>query len=493
MNTKEISDHVQFKTILFLALAVLLVAHATMGEYGRNLLLSAMVIIVITLFLTYLHIIIFKRNIFFILIILYILLHFPIFLHGGGGLFNLVAAALLPFIILFKTKDWTCQDKTTWFLLLALFVINGLGYILGELETRYIINGFGAFIGIITIFFIAQGILLTNKRIKIFILSSAVLGIINLFVTMNTYFELISIQSPLFVSFYERASYQVYAHTGTINTVELLGEWGMLNAFLFLPFLTLKQGRALFNRREMIIVYVGFLTFIICAFISFSSAVFMLTLGGMFLYAVYSIISLYKPRVMIRFFLIALLIVIFMPIIASFFELGYIIDRYQRIPEFLRILLTNPLTAEGTSREAVYQLGLARISEKAWIFGNGFSIPEGNTFSWFGSYQIQLYVDYHNLFYCLIPIWGFTGLAMFIWLLLRSIFNLFVNIKKLKHLESPLVPLMIGLLFVLTFFLIDEYKVNATRNSYFTIVMIWLGLAVNVNSIAKRLISVQKL
>jgi len=48
---------------------------------------------------------------------------------------------------------------------------------------------------------------------------------------------------------------------------------------------------------------------------------------------------------------------------------------------------------------------------------------------------------------------------------------------------------MIGMLFVLIFFLIDEYKINATRNSYFSVVMIWLGLAINANSIANNLIN----
>lgn len=493
MNTKEISDHIQFKTILFLALIVLLIAHATLGESGRNVLLSSAIIIVITFFLTYLHIIIFKRNIFFILIILYISLHFPIFLSGGGGLFNLVAAALLPFIILFKTKDWMFCDKTTWLLLLSLFTINALGYITGDLERKYIINGFIVFTGIITIFFIAQGVLLTNKRIKYFLLSTSIIAILNLAVTINTAYELINISSPLLISFYKIASYQMYANTGTIETVELFGEWGMLNTFLILPFLMLKQSKALLNKKEMFLACVGLFASVLCAVLSYSKVVILLLIAGGGLYFIYLLVVLYQPKPIVKFLLVTLFIILFIPLFSTAFDLKYIFDRFYENQDFLRKFLQNPLTADGTSREVVYQLGLARISEKIWILGNGFSIPEGNAFSWFGSYQIGLYPDYHNLFYCLIPIWGYTGLIIFSWLFLRTIFNLFINIKKLKNHESPLIPLMIGLLFALTFFLIDEYKINATRNSYFTIVMIWLGLAVNANRIAKRLISDQKL
>lgn len=125
-----------------------------------------------------------------------------------------------------------------------------------------------------------------------------------------------------------------------------------------------------------------------------------------------------------------------------------------------------------------------------WIFGNGWSIPEGNAFSWFGNYQTMLILDFHNLYFCLIPIWGYTGSFIFVLIILITAWKLSKNIIKLKYIQnSLLLPLMIGMLFVLIFFLIDEYKINATRNSYFSVVMIWLGLAINANSIANNLIN----
>jgi hypothetical protein len=102
----------------------------------------------------------------------------------------------------------------------------------------------------------------------------------------------------------------------------------------------------------------------------------------------------------------------------------------------------------------------------------------------------MLILDFHNLYFCLIPIWGYTGSFIFVLIILITAWKLSKNIIKLKYIQnSLLLPLMIGMLFVLIFFLIDEYKINATRNSYFSVVMIWLGLAINANSIANNLIN----
>jgi len=152
MNSSTAFDKINFGTILILSVIVLIIAHATLGDLGRNLWVSGFTVILITFLLTSVFLTVFKRNIFFILIILYILLHFPIFLYGGGGLFNLVTSTLLPLIILLKAKDWEFKDKKVWFLIILLFIFNSIGYFTGSLGTLHIINGFVAFIGIITIF-----------------------------------------------------------------------------------------------------------------------------------------------------------------------------------------------------------------------------------------------------------------------------------------------------------------------------------------------------
>ena len=72
MNTNTIVDDIRINTILILTLFTLLVAHATLGDSGRDLLFGGFVIIAILIILAYLHITIFSRNIYYILIIIYI-------------------------------------------------------------------------------------------------------------------------------------------------------------------------------------------------------------------------------------------------------------------------------------------------------------------------------------------------------------------------------------------------------------------------------------
>jgi len=395
-------------------------------------------------------------------------------------------------IILLKAKDWEFKDKKVWFLIILLFIFNSIGYFTGSLGTLHIINGFVAFIGIITIFFIAQGVLLTEKRIKNFVIAAAILGILNLFVTINSFYQIIDINSPLFVSFYGhgQVSRHIFTNNGTLCTIEIFGEWAMLNSFLLLPFIFLKKENNLLKKKESILIRVGFISSLLCAYLSFSKAVILLTLSGLFLYLIYSIIIFYDHKAIVRYFLVVFLMLIITPIIYDFFDFTYLLGRFYENPDFLKNFLENPLTGEGTSRAVAYQLGLDRISEQNWIFGNGWSIPEGNAFSWFGNYQTMLILDFHNLYFCLIPIWGYTGSFIFVLIILITAWKLSKNIIKLKYIQnSLLLPLMIGMLFVLIFFLIDEYKINATRNSYFSVVMIWLGLAINANSIANNLIN----
>jgi len=163
-----------------------------------------------------------------------------------------------------------------------LCIINVIGYIFGELSTEHIINGAVAFTGVITIFYIAQGVVLTKYRIKILIISAAILGLVNLFVTINTNYKFIEINSPLLFSLYKKANYQYLVNTGTINTAEIFGEWAMLNAFLLLPFVFMIQGNDYFRINEKFLITLGFLSSYLCAFLSFSKSVIILSLAGFF-------------------------------------------------------------------------------------------------------------------------------------------------------------------------------------------------------------------
>lgn len=477
-------------TILFILLVILLIAHGTLGENGRNLLLSSASLLIAFLLISYVYVFSrYSRNAFLLVILIYASSHFPLFLEGGGGFFNILSFGLLLLLLLFQPKEFLKSDKPTLVFLWMLILINCIGYITGELDIFYIINGAIVFFGFIFILYITHRITLTNQRIKIIIQISAILGILNLLVTLNTTLGLLNINSPLFISFYEKSDYQLITNSGTIGTIELFGEWGMLNSFLLLPFLTLKQSTILFRRKDKILIIIGWLSSFFCALLSFSKAVFLLSILGLILYFIFNIVIFGKLKLIPKILALTPLLFLFIPFLFTFLELDFIMTRINENPDFLVNFLNNPLSGEGTTREAVYKLGLDRIAQQNWFFGNGWSIPQGNYFSWFGSYSYLDYADYHSLYLCLIPIFGFSGLSIFVLFFLTTIKKTFFTIRKFKKANTPLLPLLVGLLFVLTFFLIDEYKINATRNSYFTITIIWLGLTINANKTIKHIIN----
>ena len=468
-----------------MSLIILIVSHFVLGENGRNLYISGAVIFIITLILTYIYLFSEgRRNIFLLLMILYICSHFPIFLAGGGGLFNIVSALLFLTLIISPSSNKGKSDRFVSIVLFLLIASNLIGYVLSELSLIYILNGFVAFVGILTIFYMARHLILTKNRIKSVIIISSVLAIINLLVTLNTFFNIIHIQSPFFTSWYEKSEYQSITNSGTFSTIEIFGEWSMLNSFLLLPFIFYKGLKSFLKKRDFFLIYTGYFASLLSALLSFSKSVFVLIIVGTFLLiVVLSLINKTKNYIILSKTIVFILIISALsPLFVKYFQLDFIFERIKENPEFISNLIHNPLTGVGTTREAVFEIGLERISQKAWIFGNGWSTPQGNYYSWFKSYQYLKYADFHNLYFALIPIVGYSGLLLIVILFFQTIYRLLKNIWKYRKASHPIVPFMVGLLFVLIFFLIDEYKVNATRNSFFSIALMWLGLAISINS-----------
>jgi len=473
--------------IISLSLLLVAIAHATLGDHGRNLSISLGTVLIITGILSYVYLIsFFERNSFFILISIYIASHFPIFLTGGGGLFNIVSFGLFLVLLVIPPIDVYGRDVLSAFLVTVLLVLNFVGYLIGDLEFEHKANGFITIVGIFFIYKLSQTIVLTEYRILIIIKIAAILGILNLFVTINTHFELINIKSPLFISQYELdTAYQLIANTGTFNTIELFGEWGLLNSFLLLPFVFIKQKESYLNSSDKLLITTGWFSSFLCGFLSFSKSVFILSIIGIIFYIFFFIIILKQGSILPKIMGLIIPIFFIAPFIIHTLQLDHILIRINENPDFLRNFINNPITGEGTSREAVYQLGLERISERNWILGNGWSIPEGNKISWFGSSSDHAYADYHNFYLCLIPIFGIPGSIILIFLYIRTLFSCFNQSIRLRSSSYLFLPFIIGLTFVLFFFLINEFKINATRNSYFTIYLIWLGIATNANNYVK--------
>src|SRR5690606_23637079 len=141
-------------------------------------------------------------------------------------------------------------------------------------------------------------------------------------------------------------------------------------------------------------------------------------------------------KVIRKIFLFGLASIFVVPILVENLELNLIFQRFNENPDFLMNFINDPVKGTGTTREEVYSLGLHRIAERDWILGNGWSVPKGNYFSWFGSYEKLKYADFHSLYLSAIPIFGFAGTIVLILIFLMTIGKLVLNLKKYKSMNS---------------------------------------------------------
>lgn len=474
--------------VLVISLLTIISAHIILAA-PRNIILI-IISLSINIFLIY-YLYFFsrlKQSAFSILMVLFIGSHFTIFLNGAGGMFNLIASAFLPLYLIRKPIDINIKrDNTVRALIFTLIFCNLLGYVIGDLDGQFIGLGLLSFTGILFLFFLANNIELNTERVKIFIYITALMALLNLFVTTNTIIKIIDIRSPLFISLYENDNIFAIANTGTLDTIEIFGEWSMLSSFILLPFIFNRFTLQSFNFKGRSLIIIGFISSILCALLSFSKSVFLLTIAGLILNFILTTIYFKNYRNILKVIIVSPMVLLLIPLFIDFFQFDAIFERISENPDYLANFLNNPLTAEGTSREKVFEEGFKRLSERDWIFGNGWSNPEGNYYTWFGSYQQLQFRDFHSLYLSLIPIFGYSGSIAFFGLYIVAIYRLFNIIIKYRKSNSVFVYLATGLIFLIIFFLIDQYKVTATRNSYFSIAIIWLGLSLNLSHNFKKL------
>lgn len=115
-------------------------------------------------------------------------------------------------------------------------------------------------------------------------------------------------------------------------------------------------------------------------------------------------------------------------------------------------MLANPLRATGTSREIVFEIARQKIGNQRLLFGEGYATPNHNRYVWLGN-EIENWADYHNLYFSLIPIFGWVLFSVFMFFIIKSVF-------KNLYSRSPLGSLGFVVLLLLSLL---EWKINGLR------------------------------
>lgn len=471
--------NIAFKNIMVLSLFILLISHITVTHYSFVNFVTIILGIVAVSSIIYTTSIA-KNDLFLLVLLIYIGSHFDGFLPGAGGLFSIVP--FLLFILFFsqinRCKELIKNEKPVKIFIGILIISNILGWIFKSPTPLYQIGlGMISFFSYIIIFNIVSGLRLTQRRIKLFVEIVSVFAILNLLISVNSYLSILHINSPIFPL---NLSDQGIVQSGTFGSTEIYGEYGLLSFLLLLPFYFYKTQASNSLLLNKSLINLGLLASLFNGLLSYSKAVFILIIIGLF----FVLLFVFSRRGSVfkkpgKIFLGMLVLSIIILISLTFLPLNFIFERINVNQNFMINMFNNPITGEGTSRELAFSLGLQRLGDEPWLIGYGWSVGHGNKMAWFGgSLQgwAELRADPHSLYYAIVPIFGWFGSIAFVSLIIRIIFKLNKAIKTNKDRNSLLYHLLIGLFFLMIFFLIVEYKMNATRTpGYFMMVWIWIG------------------
>lgn len=409
-------------------------------------------------------------------LIIFIGCYFNSFIPGSNGFFVILAFFIfLPDIIERLPKD---KNPPILLLFISIILITSiLGWVFKlPIKDLNILLGFISLSAYLLVFYSFSNVKLSFYYVRSFIHILCVLSILNLFVSINTHFGLIPLESPLFISSLTRLGMSSWFMSGTFTSSELYGEYFLL-VYLFLLVILLSFGnlKKVFGFNFKLITF-GLITAGLNSFFSFSKAVFLLLLIGT------TLIILSTKQSSKSYFRIIFIISISASIYYltnRYIEYGFIVERINENPEMFGNFIDDPLTGKGTSRETAYSLGIERIKSEQWWLGYGWSTPRINKVAWFGGgleKWIELRADHHNLYLCLVPVFGWFGSISYVGILLFTLFRIAKFLINSNNKRYPIYYIIKGSLFFILFFIIDEYKIPAIRSSsYFMIIWIWLA------------------
>jgi hypothetical protein len=415
-------------------------------------------------------------NIFNFILIIYI---FSIFDFGGNqaGAFNIISFAIIiaGLAKIRRLSDFPAANRTNNFFVFAFLTFNVLGWIFNE-ETGFngILMGMISLPGYLLVFNVTSKIYITRKRLKAFLVICILLLVWMAIVSLNMRFIFIYSKSSLFGNM---DSFIGSSRVGSVLDFSASAEYTMVMLILLFPFFVsnLTENELNLNRNWFIIAFLSI--FILIALTQMRSNLF---LSIVFLVVFFFFVILRKSKGkfnLTRFYGSLSILLLFFVLLSSTLRTEDFLRRLSEV-NIDNLDYESVTSGKGINRGTITLISLARIAERPWILGFGWGNLNGNRTAWFGP-VFRDYIDPHNLYYSIIPVFGWTGSLFFILLIVNTIKNIIiVNLKRKNKESNYLTILSYSFIFAFVFFLINQFKATIiTYPHYFMIFWIWLGLA----------------
>ena len=242
---------------------------------------------------------------------------------------------------------------------------------------------------------------------------------------------------------------------GSFGSSELMGEAMMICSIISLSFLNHVK-----RRKEFLFFLISFMLSLILIMLAFSRSIIVLTLLFVLLSILYNRGAIFKKRTLAFF-------IAFIFLSNVNLNQDKLIAKFSENTNFIQNFLDNPFLAENTSREYLFKLAIDKINSKPYILGDGYRLPEENKKTWLGD-ESENWADYHNLYYSIIPIFGWVVLVLFVLLLLSTLKKLLMLLFVYRKKDRISMSVCFIFMLITIAFTVGQFKINALRTgSYF--------------------------
>lgn len=409
-------------------------------------------------------------------LLLFFLSHFS-YADNQGGLWNI--CALAAYMVIFLADKGRLEFKNrrdlTLLFALGLLVCNLVGWIfLSRSSYLYRVEGFMMMSSYLITFLIVSNLELSEEFfISKFSLISNLL-IYLLFAALNQRFGWVYSKLPLLPpKNIENGLIQLTTNSDSVfGNSELYGEYSVLILIILLSLLryNASSGYALLSKQRH---YISIVIAILGTFLSGSRSSIILVVFVFVFFGLRSFVKSSLSRAYLRF--VAYLSVAAFAVLVTRLDFGLqsSLDDLNKL-ENVEFTVENVVSGKAINRYETFLYALDRLDDESWFFGHGIGPLESNILAWWGYSTNTPYVDFHNLYYTMPMLYGYSGMIIFFCLIWVVIYRSVKSYTSSKTITGSLVSAM-PLFWAL--FLVDEWKISMLRNpNYHMIVWIFLGL-----------------
>jgi|GEM_PF-4687790 len=487
IGMKDQSQTSSIKSVIVVATLFLMVAHLAVKEFFPNpvfWVIGASLIMALGLVW-----IVIRKDSYGFLLALFVCVHFD-FAYNQGGLWAYVICAVILSGTLFRRLDIKLSAVPMIFNVFVIIFI--FMQVLGTLLNPYsLVSNIQASVitaAQVLAFYLCASQKITTSILKCFLSLWFLIVCWVFLMGLNQRYQWLITASPILP---QRKLLSGFAHvpSGSFGNTELFAEYFcIIFSFSLIVLSHIEELKVLKIRKIFPVIMV---------LISLSAVL----MGGSRSAVVLVIVATFhitfldffiKPSIRILRRFIIILSILSLAIIlvlnfGSYLFIDQMVDDFKDV-DISNLSTSSILSGKSINRGGLFDCGLERLKQGSWWVGYGYNLPENNAKT-LGVQKMGV-KDFHSLYLSLPFYYGWLGTIAYILLLIGTALRIYlIYFRGVKKTESYFIPIALGFSMLWGIFILDQYKIGATRNpNYYLLTWMWLGMTHAIaNAICDRL------